>query len=456
VNGAIEQNIIRFITNYNLVQKGDKLLIALSGGADSIFMLHFFHKYKSKYRIEISALHINHSLRGDESDKDELFSCEYCKQIGIPFFSETINVKEFAKQNKQSIEEAARNLRYLKLSEYFTKLKLTKIVTAHNLNDNTETMLLNLFRGTGLSGASGIPIVRKNIIRPLLRTSKEDILAYLTKNNIQFRTDKSNFENDFSRNFLRNEIIPKLKEKINISLDINMSKFAEILNESNRIISGLTQNINEKYIKKTDLGLEISDLILLEQGKDFFGVLIKNSIKEKFNIIATFNDIKHLKEIFFLQVGQKIDLSKNLLAIKERNFVQIIKKTETKKKINYANLDLNKEIKIDEKTILASTVNKSEITFSNQKNVEYINGDKIIFPLTIRKWIYGDKFNPIGLNGTKMISDFLTDSKINSSEKKNQLVLLNANKIIWVVNHRIDESVKIKNDTKRVIKLWVK
>jgi len=119
-------------------------------------------------------------------------------------------------------------------------------------------------------------------------------------------------------------------------------------------------------------------------------------------------------------------------------------------------LDLNKEIKIDEKTILASTVNKSEITFSNQKNVEYINGDKIIFPLTIRKWIYGDKFNPIGLNGTKMISDFLTDSKINSSEKKNQLVLLNANKIIWVVNHRIDESVKIKNDTKRVIKLWVK
>jgi len=456
VNGAIEQNIIRFINDYNLVQIGDKLLIALSGGADSIFMLHFFYKFKSKYEISISALHINHSLRGKDADADEEFCFNYCKQLGVQFFSEKIIVKKLAKQNKQTLEEAARNIRYLKLNEYFKKIGATKIVTAHNLNDNSETILFNLFRGTGLSGASGIPIIRENIIRPLLTTNKQSILDYLNINNIQFRIDKSNFENDFSRNFLRNEIIPKVKEKLNSSLDINLFKFSEIVRESNRIIDSLADNIAEKYIKKIDMGLEISDLMLLEKNEDFFGITLKKAIEEKFNIIATFNDILHLKAIFNLQVGKKIDLSENLTAIRERNFVLLFKKNINEIDNYEIKLDLDNEIEINGKTISATSVNKDEVTFSNNKNIEYINGDKIVFPITIRKWTDGDFFNPIGLNGTKKVSDFLTEVKIHSNEKKNQLLLLNANKIIWVVNHRIDESVKIKNDTKRIIKLWVK
>lgn len=456
MNGAIEQNIIRFINDYNLVQHGDKLLIALSGGSDSIFMLHFFYKLKSKYAISISALHINHSLRGKDADADEAFCCNFCKQLGVQFFSEKINVKKLAKQNKQTLEEAARNIRYLKLNEYYKKIGATKIVTAHNLNDNSETILFNLFRGTGLSGASGIPICRENIIRPLLTTSKQSILDYLNINNIQFRIDKSNFENDFSRNFLRNEIIPKVKEKLNSSLDINLFKFSEIIRESNRIINHLAKDIAEKHIKNTELGLEISDLILLEKNEDIFGITAKKIIEEKFNIIATFNDILHLKTIFNLQVGKKIDLSENLKAIRERNFVLLFKKNINEVDNYEIKLDLDNEIEIYGKTISVTLANKNEVTFSNNKNIEYINGDKIVFPITIRKWIDGDSFNPLGLNGTKTVSDFLTEVKIHSNEKKDQLLLLNANKIIWVVSHRIDESVKIKNDTKRIIKLWVK
>lgn len=457
MNGKIEQNIINFINKYKLVQKGDRLLIALSGGADSIFALHFFNKYKKKYQIEVSALHINHLLRENDSDEDELFCKEYCEKGEIQFISKRVDVKSLAPKLKKSIEETARDVRYFKLNDYSEKINATKIVTAHNLNDNTETMLLNLFRGSGLEGVSGIPIMRGKIIRPLLTTSKEDILAYLEQNNISFRTDKSNFENDFSRNFLRNEIIPKLKERINPALDLNVFKFSEILNESNRIISSYAQSIEAEFVKYTELGVEISDLILLKHNTDeLFGVLAKASIAKYFFIKTTFKDIAHLKSLFFLQVGQKIDLSKNLFATRERDSINIQLKIEKKYEIVDDNLELNSEIEIDGKIFLATEVDRNEIDFSNQKNVEFIDGDKIIFPLTIRKWDNGDIFKPIGLNGTKTISDFLTEIKIKSTEKKKQLVLLSKNKIIWVVNQRIDESVKIKKSTKRIIKLWVK
>nr|MDA3860721.1 tRNA lysidine(34) synthetase TilS [Melioribacteraceae bacterium] len=198
MNGAIEQNIFCFIKSHNLVQKGDKLLIAFSGGADSFFALQFFYKFKSKFGVELSALHINHSLRGNESDNDELFCKSVCENLDIQFTSLKIDVKKTAKRNKESIEEAARNIRYTELQKHAKEISAAKIVTAHNLNDNTETILLNLFRGAGLSGASGIPVKRENIIRPLLSTSKEDIIKYLETNNFKFRTDSSNFENDFN------------------------------------------------------------------------------------------------------------------------------------------------------------------------------------------------------------------------------------------------------------------
>jgi len=457
MNGKIEQNIINFINKYKLVKKGDRLLIALSGGADSIFMLHFFNKFKKKYQIELSALHINHLLRGSDSDEDELFCKEYCEKIGIQFISKRIDVKYLAPKFKKSIEETARDVRYFKLNDYSEKINATKIVTAHNLNDNTETMLLNLFRGSGLEGVSGIPIMRGKIIRPLLTTSKEDILAYLEGNNISFRTDKTNFESDYSRNFLRNEIIPKLKERINPALDLNVFKFSEILNESTRIISNYAQSIEAEFVKYTELGVEISDLILLKHNTDeLFGVLAKTSIAKYFFVKTTFKDITHLKSLFFLQVGQKVDLSKNLFATRERDCIHIQLKIEKTYEFADANLELNSEIELDGTFFLATEVDKKEIDFSNQKNVEFIDGDKIIFPLTIRRWNNGDVFKPIGLNGTKTISDFLTEIKIKSTEKKKQLVLLSKNKIIWVVNQRIDESVKIKKSTKRIIKLWVK
>ena len=456
MNGAIEQNIIRFINDHNLVQKGDKLLIAFSGGADSLFSLQFFHKFKSKYGIELSALHINHSLRSKESDEDELFCKSFCEELGVEFYSEKVDVKTHAKKNHESIEEAARNLRYDKLQKYAEKISATKIVTAHNLDDNTETILLNLFRGTGLSGVSGIPIQRGNIIRPLLSTRKEDILKYLNLTNIQFRTDSTNSENDFSRNFLRNEIIPKIKEKINPAIDLNLLKFSEIAKESNRIISNLAADISEKYISKTESGIAISNLIVEENTDDVFAVVVRKSLEENFNITPTYSDVSLIKSLFSLQVGRKVDLSKKTTAIRERDFVFLYTHEKIEENNNLFSLNLNEEVEVEGLFFLAEEVGAIPKIFSIEKNIEYINGDKLNFPLRVRKWKDGDRFQPIGLKGTKKISDFLTEIKVNSIDKKNQLLVLNNNKIIWVVGKRIDESVKINNKTKRIIKIWVK
>lgn len=399
-------------------------------------------------------MHVNHLLRGDESDRDEIFCESLCKELSINFSSVKIDVKTFANKNKQSIEEAARNLRYQKLLEYSSKIKATKIVTAHNLEDNTETVLLNLFRGTGLKGASGIPIRRDNIIRPLLSVSKEDIINYLNSNKIEYRIDSSNLENDFARNYLRNEIIPKIKENINSGINNNIWKFSEIAFQSEKAIHDYADELRDKFITKSESGIEISNLINNEKFENIFPNVIKLGLEKEFQKVFTFDDISKIKSIFSLQVGCKLQLSNNVV-IKEREFVFIHSQNETSSSKSYELL-LNKEVQVGNKIIATKIIEQSDIEYSSSGNIEIINGDGLSFPLTIRKWKNGDRFQPIGLKGTKKISDFLTEAKVNSMNKNKQLVLLNGNKIIWVIGHRIDESVKINNETKRIIKLWVK
>ena len=453
---AVEQNIIRFIENQNLIKKEDKLLIAFSGGSDSLFLLWFFNKFKLKYKISIAALHINHSLRGKESDEDEQFCAQYCKKNKIEFYSEKVDVKKLALQNNFSIEEAARNLRYNKLEEFANRINATKIVTAHNLEDNTETILLNLFRGSGLKGMSGIPTQRGNIIRPILSTSKKEILNTLKKHNLKYRTDSSNLENDYTRNYLRNEILPKIKEKINSSLDLNILRFSEIAKESNLIIESIAEEYYQRHVIKINNEIHISDLLIKENSDKYFSIVVRKSIEETFGTVPTFTDVSQIRGLFNLQVGSRINLSEKLVAIKERTFVSIFKESELEKLDIKHKLFLNKEIEVDGKTIGAEIVDSFVDNELNKNNIEYINGDFITFPLVIRKWKDGDKFQPLGLKGTKKVSDFLTDCKVSSLERKDILLVLDNNKIIWVVNKRIDESIKITKETKRIIKIWVK
>lgn len=451
---AVEQRIIKFITDNQLISEGDKLLVALSGGADSVFALNFFVKFRQKYDIEICAFHLNHSLRGSESDSDESFCISLCKKLNIEIYSEKTDVSEFATNEKLSLEEAGRKIRYKKLEEYLEISNSNKIVTAHNLDDNTETVLLNLFRGTGIRGLSGIPIKRGNIIRPFLTVSKSEIINYLNKAKMNFVQDSSNEKNEYKRNYLRNEIIPRIRENINEGIDKNILNFSQIVNNSEEFTKNLIKDLFYNFITIKESEIFISKEIL-SIDPYLVGEVIKRVIEEQFSADINFKNIFDIKKLLNSQTGTNLELSQSLEAISEREYILIRERIYFTDKSVF-DLYFNSEVNVGEFTIGCSTSEIDAVSITNNNEIEYICSEKLKEPLLLRRWESADKFKPLGLNGTKKISDFLTELKIPNSERKSKLVLLNENQIIWLVGHRIDESVKIEEKTKKVIKLWIK
>ncbi len=452
---ATEQKVIRFIKENELLSFGEKVLVALSGGPDSVFLLHFLNKFKKKFKIEIGAVHINHKLRGKDSERDELFCKSICDELSIPIYILRKDVKIYSKKNKISLESAGRKIRY----EFFDKIAkdntYDKIVTAHNADDNAETVLLNLIKGAGLKGIAGIPVKRNNIIRPILSLTKKEILDYLDENQFEYRIDESNLSNDFERNFLRNEIIPLIQKNLNPSFSnstlitsLNLQKLNSGLRE---IVSELKSAVKIKRNKSLSIPIEF-----IKKGNDFIiSYMIKETIDENFSVKL---ESKDLKKIFLLakkESGKSEELSKYLIALKGRNEITIKKKSSVKNSIN-KKISIGKELEIDGKILSISKVKRDEVKIGKSKNVEFISAEGLSSTFVIRIWKKGDKFFPIGMQGTKKISDYLNDIKINSFEKKQQLVLENKRKIIWVIGKRLDDRFKITSDTKKVLKLCLK
>lgn len=449
----IEQKVIEFVSHYKLINESDRLLISFSGGPDSVFVLHFLYKFRRKYNIELTAVHFNHGLRGKESDADEKFSNEFCEKYNIPIVTRKIDVKEFSNKNKMSVEEAARVLRYNFLESIRVELKYDKIVTAHNQSDNTETILLNICSGTGVTGFAGIPIQRGNIIRPLLGLTKKEIVDYLDNSGIKYRIDSSNLKSEFKRNFLRNKIIPLLKENINPSLDGSVFR-------SSKILESFLPTVKKQFEKKSNGLLTYSNGSLLIADKLFeiteegiLGDILKRNFKEYLNYEFEFDDLRKIFRLSGYQKGKSVQLRKGLIALKEKDHVLVEKLKTTNEQIS-AKVRLNSNVVLLGKQVGIEETELSKVILKRNKNVEFVNADKLSEIFILRKWNNGDKFIPLGMKNFKKVSDFLTDEKISSTSKKNQLVLINRNNIVWVVGLRIDDRYKINSKTKKIYKLW--
>jgi len=451
----IEQKVIKFIDDNDLIQNGDKILVALSGGPDSVFLLHFLLKFERRFQIEIGALHINHNLRELDSLKDEKFCERLAAKLSVDFFSSSKNIKTFAKNNELSLEEGGRIIRYKELEKVKQKNNFTKIATAHNSNDNAETVFLNLIKGAGIKGISGIPIKRGDIIRPLLNIKKEEVLNYLHHYKIKYRSDKTNIENKFERNFLRNKIFPKLKKKLNSSLENSLFNSSQLFKNYSTLIIKLIDEAEKESVKiKGDIVI-ISIEKIKSLHKELLGDFFKNIIERNFYSQLTFNDFERIKNLLANQSGKKINLSNKLIAVKDRNDLVIFKdyKIKSDKTIN---IRIGSEAKINNKTISIKKVNVKDVKLSPDKNDEYISANVVNNNFQIRKWKAGDHFYPLGLKGSKKISDFLNDQKIPSSIKSNQLVLTNNEDIVWVLGLRIDDRYKVTKKTKKALELCLK
>jgi tRNA(Ile)-lysidine synthase len=447
-----EQNILKFIEEQKMISTGDKILVALSGGPDSVFLLNFLFRFRRKFKISLAAFHLNHMLRKKDADKDELFCRQLCESLKIVFFSRKIDVKTAALKEKVSIEEAGRKLRYSILEEIASENGYSKIATAHNIEDNTETVLLNLIKGTGMKGISGIPHTRGKIIRPLLSTSKKDIIKYLSDNNLEYMTDLSNLKNNFERNYLRNKVIPLISGRLNPDFDNAVFR-------SSRIFKNIAAYIGEKTSGFENIAEKEGDSVVIpvEKLSAFDSMLVpeilRNIIERNFLTQLTFNDIVSVYSLLDKKTGRSADLPGRITVLKERAFLRIFRKKPFLS--NELKISTGNHYLINGRELFITLWN-GKVNFGKDKDVEFISGDEIGEDLIVRQWKAGDKFNPIGMKGTVKVSDFLNSLKIPSSEKKKKLVLTDNKEIIWVIGYRINEKFKIKPDTRKIIKLCLK
>jgi tRNA(Ile)-lysidine synthase len=451
MNRSIEQKVLKFINANELIQSGDKVLVALSGGPDSVFLLSFLIKFRNKYKIELGAFHLNHGLRGKQSDEDEIFCKRFCSKNKIKFYSSKKNIKLISKRKKISVEEAGRVTRYKELNNCAVENSFNKIATAHNIDDNTETVILNLIKGSGLKGLTGIPVQRNNIIRPILSLSKKEILEYLKRNKIKYRIDESNLASDYERNYLRNEVIPGLAKKLNPSLNVSVLRSSSILKQYyNYLIDSIKPQLN-KILKQGDSEISIGISLFNSIDNRLRGLFVHELFSKKFRLDLNNEKINSILALFDNQAGRMIELENNVIVLKERDAILI--KYENSGENFSINLKPGDRKKINGKTFSIKQKAENLVKLNNDSRTEFVDADKCNSAFELRNWKAGDKFSPIGMKGSKKISDYLTQIKIPSSEKKNKLVLTNSGKIVWVVGFRIDDRFKITNKTKKVYEL---
>ena len=452
---TIEQKALKFIDENQLIEKDDKLLVALSGGADSVFLLSFLLKFRNRFKIEVAAFHLNHKLRGKSANADANFCADLCKQNKIELISVEKDVKTYAKKMKVSVEEAGREIRYNELNNAANKIGFSKIATAHNASDNVETILLNFIKGAGIKGLAGIPIKRNNIIRPIICLTAEEIRKYLKADQIPFRVDESNLDLDYERNFLRNEIIPKLKQRLNPRFEEKVSNTSKIISEINSFVEHQVEQLSQEIVNYEGKVLRINTKRISKLDRSFLNVFLKSVIGNKFTTELSSENIYALMQLVFSQTGNEVHLKEKLVAKKDRDVLVVRKISYNKSEKAFHKIKVGEELKVDGKIISINKVSRKMFKFTQDKSVELVSGDSLRNSFEIRKWKAGDKFQPIGMKGTKKISDFLSDEKTSSIKKKDQLVLTNSGKIVWVIGFRIDERFKVTSETKKILKLTI-
>lgn len=437
----IEINFLDFINQYQLAQKNDKILVAFSGGADSVVLATLL----KNWGFNIALAHCNFKLRGTDSDTDENFCEQFADEMKLKLYKIQFNTNQYAKQNKISIETAARELRY----NWFEKISESEnyklIATGHHLNDNIETVLLKLCAGTGINGLTGIKLKNKNIIRPLLFAKRSEIEEYCRKNNLTYRTDKSNFENKHTRNKIRNLIIPHFKD-INPNFENTFAKNINIFIDIKKIYNKQVKIVKAKCVENKGkyTYINIKKLGKHKPVKTFLYELIKDY---GFNSC----DASDIKKSFEAEPG-KIFLSGKYILLRDRKNL-IIKAAEQEQSFQNIEISEFSNFVTVEGFKLSKFLMNEGFVIPRTKNIAVFDFDKIKFPIIIRLFKTGDYFYPFGLKGKKNLSDFFNDRKINKFDKENILILESDKKIMWIVNFRTDERFKISENTRTVLKI---
>ena len=433
-----------FVSDNNLFSKDDRILIALSGGVDSVVLATLMHK--ANYNIALA--HCNFHLRDEESNRDEAFVRSWAKENNVELFVKEFDTYGYMKENKISLEMAARDLRY----EWFNSLMETKkfdfLCTAHHLDDSIETFFINLLRGTGIAGLHGIQAKNDKITRPLLFATREEILNYAKENNITYVEDSTNAETKFTRNKIRHNLFPILRE-INPNFENALKKDIEYLNDTEFIFRKEIEKAKSEIIETEQevIKINISKLKQLNPMKIYLYEILS---EYGFNETNTNDILPCLDEISGKQFFSK---THRLVKDREYIFIDVIKNNTTN---DFFLIDNCQSSLIDPLKMQIELLRDLKfINISKDKNIAMLDADLLKFPLILRKWRQGDSFVPFGMKKEKKLSDYFTSNKYSLLDKENQWILCSEDKILWIVGERIDDRFRISNKTKNILKIEI-
>jgi tRNA(Ile)-lysidine synthase len=434
---AMKQTIAKYITKEKLLAKGATVVVGFSGGADSTVLLYVLHQLG----FRCIAAHCNFHLRGKESARDAEFAAEFAASLAVPYYIKDFDTKKFAENEKISIEMAARELRYKWFEEIRQAENSDAIATGHHSDDNVETVLLNLIRGTGIRGLTGIPPHNGFIIRPLLCVSRNEILHYAEKENLRFVTDSTNLQDEFTRNKIRLNLLPTL-ETLNPAAKENILATIGNLNEVFKIYESEIKKNRETVFNR-------------EQGKINIPLLKQFPSPESllFEILKDYGFgrevIAEICDAIDSQSG-KMFYSPSARLFKDRdNFIlTCLEKSDDEEFLITEDCT---EIHNPFQMTISCEPNDKNLRIDKTASCATLDFDKLRFPLVLRKWKAGDRFVPFGMTGFQKISDFFNNRKISLPEKEKTWVLLSGKNIVWIVNQRIDNRFKIEKTTKKAV-----
>lgn len=438
MNDKLVSKVKKYITEHQLLNNSQRYIVALSGGADSVCLLLVL----KELGFLIDAVHCNFHLRGEESDRDEAFCMHICQGLNIHLHRVHFDTNEYASLYHLSIEMAARELRYKYFEQLRKDIGAAGICVAHHRDDSVETLLINLIRGTGIHGLTGIMPINCRIIRPLLCVSHEEIIEYLALRHQEYVIDSTNMQDVYVRNKIRLKVLPLMRE-INPSVSENIAKTAERINEAVKVFDEVvSQKSNEAIISKTDEQVEVDLNLAFQNEYVLFNILSPYGFSS-----AQVDQIYHSD---LSKIGNQW-CSLNHIVVIDRTRLFICKKIEERKPMRIPEEGLY-VFSENEKVSVKLTVVDDSFQVNRTSSYACLDADKVHFPLYLRRAISGDRFVPFGMKGSKLVSDFLTDRKKTRHEKAKQLVVTDkAGNIVWLVNERPDNRFCITGETRNVL-----
>jgi len=457
----IKDRFLATIKKYNMFKKGEAIMAGVSGGPDSVCLLHLLLQLRDEWDLKVSVAHLDHMFRGKESEEDALFVKELCEKWDVPFYQERQDVPAYIRDTGYSPEDAARRIRYAFFERAKRELKADKVALGHNRDDHVETVLMNIFRGSGLDGLVGIEPVRGHYIRPLIEISRHDIENYLKVRKLDFRTDRTNLTTEYFRNSLRLELIPLIEQRYCSHLSQSLVRLSDIvrqdlnfLDEKTRLAMDLCAEIEPKKVK-----IKIKEFNKLHEA--IKRRIVRKCVEHLAGDVKDF-ELKNVRKLIqFIEQstsGSRMDLPRNLTAQKDYEFVYIYQgEIEAPEEFEYPlpvpGTFIEERLGITLESSLEA-FSKDQAIVANNPLIAQLDYDKIIGNLILRNWRPGDRFFPLGMACSKKVQDFFTDLKVPRRKRARiPIVVDGAGRIVWIAGFRLDDRFKITSSTRMILTL---